>query len=131
MKKSLFVSFLCAVVVCAFALSSVSASNAPDGLKMAKTKKPVTFNHSTHKSAKCADCHHKSGGDESKIKACSAAGCHDNMNKKDKSDASYYKAMHGKGKTISSCVSCHKKTAGKDKAMKKKLAGCKKSVCHP
>lgn len=132
MKKFLSLGLVCAALVCFCALPAVNAADAPaDGQAMSHTKKPVTFNHSTHKSADCKVCHHTWDG-AAAVKKCSDAGCHDNFDKKDKSVHSYYLAMHTKkAKKTDSCVSCHKKTAGKDKAMKKKLTGCKKSACHP
>lgn len=135
MKKFLSIGVVCAALVCFCALPVVSAVDAPaDGLKMEKTKKPVVFNHSTHKADDCKTCHHTWDG-ASEVKSCSAAGCHDNFDKKDKSVNSYYQATHSKkAKKAPSCVSCHKDYAKKNKlkkADKKKLTGCKKSACHP
>lgn len=132
MKKMLSIGAVCAAMVCFWAVAGVSAVDAPaDGLKMEKTKKPVVFNHSTHTSADCQTCHHTWDG-AAPIKSCAAAGCHDNFDKKDKSVHSYFKATHNRrAKEVPSCVSCHKKTAGKDRDLKKKLTGCRKSVCHP
>ncbi len=104
-----------------------------DGLKMAVSKKPVVFNHSTHKDVACADCHHPVDGVES-YKKCSDAGCHDDLKAK-KGTKSYYYVMHAKkGTKYDTCVSCHVKVAAKkpdDKDYKKKLTGCAKgSGCH-
>lgn len=132
MKKILSLGLVCAALVCFAALPNLNAADAPaDGLKMAKTKNAVTFNHSTHASEDCKACHHKWDG-AAAIKKCSDAGCHDNFDKKDKSVNSYYQAMHTrKAKETESCLSCHKAAAGKDKAKKKELTGCRKSACHP
>ncbi len=130
--KKLFVCVVAAAIICAFALPNLFAADAPaDGLKMDKTKTPVVFNHSTHKAEDCEFCHHKSKDNPENIKKCSSEGCHDNFDKKAKGPENYYKAIHGAGKTIPTCLSCHKEKAGKDKDMKKKLTGCKKSACHP
>ncbi len=129
--KKLFVFVVAAAVLCAFALPSLFAADAPDGIKMDKTAQPVTFNHSTHTEENCEFCHHTSGGDTANIQKCSDAGCHDIMDKADKTSASYYKAMHGKHDTIPTCVSCHREKAGADAEKKKELAGCKQSACHP
>lgn len=132
MKKTLLMSLLCAALVCAFGLASLHAADAPaDGLKMEKTKNPVTFNHSAHASIDCKECHHKWDG-AGAVQPCYASGCHDKLDRKDKSEHSYYKAMHGRGKTVSSCLSCHKEEAKKmDKAAKKAMKSCRKSKCHP
>ncbi len=131
MKKFLSIGIVCAALVCFAALPVLNAADAPaDGLSMAKTPKPVTFNHSTHTGDDCKVCHHTWDG-AAPVKKCSEAGCHDNMDKKDKSVNSYYQAMHSKKAAKATCVSCHKKVAGKDKAKKKQLTGCKKSACHP
>ncbi|MBG0778110.1 MAG: cytochrome c3 family protein [Desulfovibrionaceae bacterium] len=131
MKKTLFMSLICAAIVCAFGLATLYAADAPaDGLKMEATKNPVVFNHSAHKKYDCKECHHTWDG-AGAIQKCSDKGCHDNMDKKDKSVHAYYKAMHGKGK-LSTCVSCHKDVAkAMDKDAKKALTSCKKSKCHP
>lgn len=132
MKKILSLGVICFAVACFCALPVLNAADAPaDGLKMENTKNPVVFNHSTHKDSTCQDCHHKWDG-ASAIKKCSDAGCHDNLDKKAKGQDSYYKAMHNRRvKETDSCISCHGKVAGKDKAKKKHLTGCKKSACHP
>ncbi|MGE4298268.1 MAG: cytochrome c3 family protein [Desulfovibrionaceae bacterium] len=128
MKKMLFICMVCAAVICAFSLSTVFAVDAPaDGLKLAHTKNNVVFNHSTHTTTKCEVCHHK-GGDNYK---CSTAGCHDDFDKKSKSETSYYNTMHKGSKDRPSCVACHKDAAGADKDKKKMLTSCKKSACHP
>lgn len=130
--KKLLTAGVCALIVCAFALPNLYAVDAPaDGIKMAYTASPVVFNHSTHKSADCTACHHTWDG-SSEVKKCTTSGCHDNMDKKDKSVHSYYQTVHGKGGAVATCVSCHKdfvKAGNKDR--KKELTSCKKSACHP
>ncbi len=131
--KKLFILGAC-LLTAAFMLPAIASQPAApaDGLKMQKTAtKVVIFNHSTHTSVKCGECHHPVDGKED-YRACSTAGCHDNLDKKDKSVNSYYQAMHKtKDVKFQSCVACHTKTAGADAAKKKELAGCAKSKCHP
>lgn len=132
--KKLFACFVVAACVCAFALPNLYAVDAPaDGIKMDKTSMPVTFNHSTHTKEDCRFCHHKASEDMTDIKSCSAEGCHDVLDRKDKSEKSYYKAMHGNHKTIPTCVSCHREEAkaNGDKEFKKMMTSCKGSACHP
>lgn len=129
MRKLFFCGALALAV--AFALPAIAAPKVPaDGLKMDATKMVVTFNHSTHKAYKCGDCHHPVNGKED-FRKCNTAGCHDNMDKKDKGVHGYYNVMHGKNLKFQSCVSCHAEVAGADAAKKKELTGCKKSSCHP
>lgn len=131
MKKFLTLGLVCFALVCFCALPALNAADAPaDGLKLANTKKNVTFNHSTHKGEDCKACHHTWDG-SSAIKKCTDAGCHDSFDKKDKSEHGYYNAMHTKKGAHKSCVACHKDAAGKDKDKKKLLTGCSKSACHP
>lgn len=131
MKKIFLLGLM--LLVTAFALTAVAAAPSvpADGLELNKTKKMVVFNHSTHAAIGCSDCHHPVDGKED-YRACATAGCHDNLDQKDKSINSYYQAMHKKkGNKYESCVSCHDKTAGADKDLKKQLTGCAKSKCHP
>ncbi len=132
--KKFFCALMLSALLAAFSLPVIAADTpaAPaDGLKMALTSLPVEFNHSTHAAYKCVDCHHLVDGKESYAK-CATSGCHDVLDKKDKSVRSYYKIMHDrKSKDVPTCVSCHLEVAGKDKDKKKELAGCKKSKCHP
>jgi hypothetical protein len=123
-----------AVLMCVFALPVAAAQpEAPaDGIKMARTKQTVIFNHSTHKiGMKCGECHHPVDGKEDYGK-CANAGCHDSMDRKDKSVKGYYNAMHAKsGTKFSTCASCHIKTAEQFPDRKKELTACKQSRCHP
>lgn len=125
---------LSAIALFAMALALPAFASEPavpaDGLKMAKTKMEVTFNHSTHKEIKCADCHHPVDG-KADFKPCASAGCHDVFDKKDKSEKSYYKVMHGKNLKYATCVSCHSDYVKTKPEMKKELTGCKGSKCHP
>lgn len=129
MRKPLFIA-LVAIIALAFALPLVAADAPADGLKMSATKNNVVFNHSTHKSAKCVDCHHLVDGKENTQK-CSTAGCHSTADADKKNPGSYYNVMHGKKAKLSTCISCHVEAAGADKDKKKMLTGCKKSSCHP
>lgn len=131
MNKFFTMGLVCAALVCFAALPALNAADAPaDGLKMEKTDKPVVFNHSTHTSEDCKVCHHTWDGSAA-IKKCSDAGCHDVMDRKDKSVNSYYQALHNRRAERPTCVSCHKDVAGKDKEMRKKLTSCRGSACHP
>ena len=130
MKKIFILGLV--LLVSAFALTAIAAPKAPeDGMKMELTKKPVVCDHPTHSKIECAACHHPVNGEET-YQPCATAGCHDVLGTKDKSVNSYYQAMHkAKGSKYGTCVSCHQETAGDDKELKKALAGCAKSKCHP
>ena len=94
--------------------------------------KVVTFKHASHAKFACEECHHHAG--DSQYSSCATAGCHDSMDRKDKSQKSFYNAIHGKGTAdISSCVGCHREKGKTDeyKAQMKALTGCAKSACHP
>ncbi len=129
MKKIFFLGLM--LLISAFAIAAIAAPQVPaDGMKMAKTKKPVVFNHSTHADIKCVECHHPVNGKED-YRACSTAGCHDKLDQKDKSINAYYQVIHkAKGAKFETCISCHNKVAGTDKDKKKELTGCAKSKCH-
>ena len=58
-------------------------------------KKQVIFTHSAHAKTDCAFCHHKAVEGNIYV-GCAAKGCHDNMDKKDKSEHGYYFTMHNK-----------------------------------
>lgn len=123
-----------ALLILALAIPAIAAQPAApaDGIKMEATqKKVVVFNHSTHKELKCVQCHHLVGGKE-EFRKCATAGCHDSMDRKDKSERGYYQAMHGKTeKDIKSCVACHTEVAAAKPDLKKELTACKGSKCHP
>ncbi len=124
------------IAVFGLAFASPAMAETPkvpaDGLKMEKSKKPVVFNHSTHKEVSCASCHHPVDGKED-YRKCSTAGCHDDLKAK-KGTKSYYFVLHAKkGTKFDTCVSCHVKVAkdkGYDKDKTKMLTGCAKSGCH-
>jgi len=132
MKKCILSAF--ALLVLALALPALAAQPdvPPDGIKMEKTKQPVIFNHTTHqKDMKCGDCHHVVDGKENYGK-CANAGCHDSMDRKDKSVKGYYHVMHTKtGTKFATCASCHAQAAEKFPDKKKELTACKQSKCHP
>ena len=131
MSRVFFMFLPCAALACFCAAADVAAQAPADGLAMARTAKNVVFNHSAHKKADCKDCHHTWDG-AGAIKKCSDAGCHDSLDKTDKSVKSYYQAMHNKKGKLSTCVSCHDAEAAKlDQEAGKKLKSCAKSVCHP
>ncbi|MDR2050834.1 MAG: cytochrome c3 family protein [Deltaproteobacteria bacterium] len=130
MKKVFFIGLL--FLLGLFVMTAAAAPEVPaDGLKMDRVKKVVVFNHSTHADLKCVDCHHPVNEVED-YRSCATAGCHDNLDQKDKSVNSYYQAFHkAKGAKFETCVSCHTKAAGNDRDKKRELAGCAKSKCHP
>lgn len=116
----------------ALAIPALAAQPAvpADGLKMDLVKKGVVFNHSSHKDIKCVECHHLVN-DKEDFQKCAAAGCHDNLDRKDKSVHSYYRAIHGKKLQHKTCLSCHQEFAAAHPDQKKELTGCKQSKCHP
>lgn len=130
-------SLFCITLVMAFLLCTVPAmAERPavpaDGIQMNATKKKVVvFNHSTHTTVACEQCHHPVEG-KADYRKCSTAGCHDSMDRKDKSVRSYYKVMHDKKlEKYASCISCHVAEAAKAPEKKKALLSCKGSKCHP
>ncbi len=133
MKKLLLLTAL----LLAFAIPAIANQPATpaDGLMMDETKMPVTFNHSTHATVACVDCHHPVNGAPS-YEPCATAGCHDVMGNKAKGVDSYYQAMHKRtGTQYGTCISCHNdvvKAAPKaEQAAKRKLlTSCKGSGCH-
>jgi hypothetical protein len=134
MKKWL-VLMASVALLCLTALPAISA-DAPDNLTMdhytgEANNLVVTFNHSAHADYECSECHHKWDG-SGDPQPCSDSGCHDVMDKKDKTVNSYYKVLHDmRPKELSTCVSCHREVAGDDREKKRELAGCRGSVCHP
>lgn len=123
----------CAALVLVFALPGLFALECPvDATKLEYfPSKVVYFPHEAHQSLECQECHHKWDG-EAVIKPCGESGCHDVLDKKDKSEKSLYKIIHGRGsKEISSCLSCHRDAASSDKELRKALTGCLGSKCHP
>lgn len=96
--------------------------------------KVVEFGHPPHTKTlelPCEKCHHKKVDGE--IVKCSASGCHDVFDRRDRSSASFYTMVHGRGtKQVQSCVGCHREAArGMDRDESRKLTSCKGSVCHP
>ncbi len=134
MKKSLMISLMVAALVCAFALPSVIAGNAPApemtlevpaGAKA--TKAPVMFPHKKHEDAglDCLTCHHKAKSKDD-CKSCASEGCHVDASKAAKKDPKgFYSAFHSK-KSEASCLGCHK---AQKKAGKNVPVSCKQ--CHP
>ncbi len=135
MKRTVLALATLAALVLAFALPAIHAEEAPaDGIEMdyfdgGDRNYVTTFNHSTHTDASCESCHHAEGEDQ--YKSCAAEGCHDVMDKKDKTAASYYNIIHGKGGDIATCMSCHREYVKDHPDRKKELAGCIGSACHP
>lgn len=137
MKKGILAGCMTAALVCAFALPSIYAVDAPaDGIQMdyfkaEKNNLVTTFNHSSHKDVACEECHHMAG--DQQYASCASEGCHNVMDKKDKTAASYYKIIHDRKAAMSTCVGCHADldVVKADKDKKKMLTGCKGSACHP
>ncbi len=131
--KKLFTILLCASMVFALALPSLFAEEAPcDPIEMAYFPDlKVQFPHDKHAGIECQDCHHKWDG-KGDIQACADSGCHDVLDKKDKTEKSLYNVIHGRGtKELSTCLSCHREEAKKNKDMRKQLTSCRGSGCHP
>ena len=130
--KRVFIILTGTAMIMAFSMAALNAADVPaDGTELAYLEKIVVFNHSTHAAQACEDCHHMWDG-SSDVQGCTTAGCHDIMDRKDKTVQSFYKVIHGKGSDeVASCLSCHKEVAGKDKDLKTKLTKCKNSACHP
>lgn len=128
MRKVLFVSVVCAILVGFVGLPALQAVDAPKGpmdvtlpAGVTPTQEKCKFDHGGgHAKLECKACHHKEEGGA--IKKCAAAGCHDNPDPKDKtSEKSFYKAYHDM-KSTHSCMGCHK-AEGKGPA--------KCTDCHP
>ncbi len=147
MKKTL--AILLAAVMLAFGLSmSVQAGDDPepmefeapeDGLEINHIQGhsgedlAVEFNHSSHESFECIDCHHKMGELNGQKPPRSCATCHDNFSPDDLSGyKSYFKAMHkirfAPNASRPSCLNCHTTEFGADD---KDMTGCVSSACHP
>ena len=131
MKKTLLICMVAAALVCAFALPSLYAVEAPGdmvlkapaGTKMKKA--PVDFSHKGHAAVDCTKCHHTWDG-KAAVKKCSAEGCHVDTSKKGKKKpTSFYSAFHAKSEI--SCVGCHKAL----KKAKKATGPTKCGDCHP
>lgn len=129
--RKLFMCDVCLVFAVAMAGPAIAARPAAplEPVKMELTKMPVTFNHSTHASVDCGICHHPVEGVET-YAACGSSGCHDVLDKKDKSWKSYYRLAHDR-KVSNSCLGCHVEVVKTDKAKRKELTSCKGSSCHP
>ena len=129
---------LCALVIAGLCIP-VMAADAPTPEQKALTEKPMTmdktgqakrqviFNHSSHAQTDCAVCHHKAVEGNIYV-GCAVPGCHDNFDKKDKSEHSYYQMTHNK-KSEKSCMGCHQKAAADNPALKEMFKGC--NPCHP
>ncbi len=131
MRKLILGGF--ALLALALAIPAIAADQpaAPaDGIKMDAAKKGVVFNHSTHKEQKCGECHHPVDGKED-YRKCATAGCHDSMDRKDKSAKGYYHIIHDKGTKFRTCLGCHLEVAQAKPEQKKELTACKGSKCHP
>ena len=127
---------LCALAVAGLCIPALATDPTPE--QKAQIEKPMTMNntgnekkqviftHSAHAKTDCAFCHHKAV--ESNIYVgCAAKACHDNMDKKDKSEHGYYFTMHNK-KSEKSCMGCHQKAVAENPDLKEKFKGC--NPCH-
>jgi hypothetical protein len=133
MKRTLSVCLLSAALVAAAWTLALAAEAPKTPSKLAYfPAKVVTLKHETHKAVDCKVCHHEPDFAKGKVKKCSEKGCHDSMDKNDKSEKSLYQAFHKKGGKNKSCLECHTAEAEKLDAEKgKALKSCAKSVCHP
>lgn len=121
-----------AIAVPAFASKADVPATPDDGIVMSHSgKKEVTFNHSTHATVECADCHHPVEG-KVDYRPCATAGCHA-IDRKDATETlSYNHALHKpQGTKFNTCMSCHREIAGTDAELRRELTGCAKSKCHP
>lgn len=92
----------------------------------------VEFNHSSHESFSCQDCHHRMAELKGQAQPRSCAVCHDNFDPDNlKGYKSYFKAMHkirfAPNGDRPSCLGCHTKEFGADD---KEYTGCLNSACH-
>ena len=82
----------------------------------------VIFNHSTHKTVACRNCHHE-GLPGNRYAACTSSACHAITVASSREPLSVYMAYHAPD-TKRSCYGCHKALAGKYAGFK----GC--GPCH-
>lgn len=92
----------------------------------------VEFNHSSHESYECIDCHHRMDELKGQKPPRSCASCHDNFSPDNlKGYKSYFKAMHkiryAPNAARPSCLHCHTNEFGTDD---KDMTGCNASSCH-
>ncbi len=118
----------------AFAAPTAQRPEAPaEDITMSRSNRNVVFKHSTHTKDDCVACHHLVN-DKEDYRPCATPECHDVIGEggKNKTERSYYQALHkGKGKH-ESCNACHRKAAAADAELKKRLpSGCKEKSCHP
>ena len=129
---------LCALIAAGFCLPAFAATEPTPEMKaliekpmnMDRTpteKRHMVFNHSSHAKVDCAFCHHKAAESGTPYVGCAEKGCHDILDRKDKSEHSYYQAIHKK-KVDKSCVGCHQKLAADNADLKAKFKGC--NPCH-
>lgn len=128
---------------------------APDGpIKMELTKKPVMFDHAVHAPQQCEGCHvstpqhfppmavdqqkmcvvchHLVDGDFAPSFTCS--DCHNEMDRSDKSELSYFRIAHARSFDTperSSCLSCHFDVIKTRPEKRQALTSCVGSACHP
>lgn len=69
-------------------------------------KADVVFNHESHSSVACTDCHHTTPQTMT-IQGCMSDGCHDNVATRSE-QSSVYLAFHTTKDTTKSCVGCHR-----------------------
>ena len=110
---------LCALAVAGLCIPALATDPTPE--QKAQIEKPMTMNNTD-----CAFCHHKAVEGNIYV-GCAAKGCHDNMDKKDKSEHGYYFTMHNK-KSEKSCMGCHQKAVAENPDLKEKFKGC--NPCH-
>ncbi len=89
----------------------------------------VMFNHSSHESYDCSECHHKMKLLKEGEAPRSCATCHTGTDiNETQGYKPYFKAMHMiKGTFRPSCIACHTREFGNDPEM----TGCATSACHP
>ena len=109
---------LCALAVAGLCIPALATDPTPE--QKAQIEKPMTMNNTGNEKKQVIFTH-------SAHAKTDCAFCHDNMDKKDKSEHSYYFTMHNK-KSEKSCMGCHQKAVAENPDLKEKFKGC--NPCH-
>lgn len=127
--RDLYGVLACLVLISVFSVSAVEGRpnlkilNEPILLDAGDSKRMfVTFNHSSHKSVACRNCHHE-GLPGNRYASCTSPECHAITAASSREPLSVYMAYHAPDMKRS-CYGCHKALAGKYAGFK----GC--GPCH-